>query len=71
MRSELTIPFTLVEYAEWHQIDPEEYAQAVLDEKGREIAPLIMGGRQQLARQSLCTGRTRRVNLAVSERRWS
>ena len=37
MRIRLTIPKPLVIYAEWHQVTPEEYAQFILEEKGREI----------------------------------
>jgi len=37
MRILLTIPKPIVIYAEWHQVTPEEYAQFILDEKGREV----------------------------------
>jgi hypothetical protein len=68
MRAEFTIPFTLVEYAHWLQVDPEEYAQFVLDEKGRDLAPYIMRGRQQCVSPSVSTSR---VILPRSEHRWS
>jgi hypothetical protein len=38
MKIFLSIPRPLILYAEWHQVEPEEYAQFILDEKGREAA---------------------------------
>jgi hypothetical protein len=38
MKIFLSIPRPLVMYAEWHQVEPEEYVQFILEEKGREVA---------------------------------
>ena len=45
----LNIPWALVTYSDWYGVDADEYAQFVLDEHSRSVAPLLMHGRPSMS----------------------